>query len=332
MTHMLVLLHRGPRKCELLHLRNFKSKHVVSILDAWRGAGLAASTMATYTSHLRTLVTWLEKPQLLEIVDQYCLKHPGLTKRTAATDRDKSERGAGVDLREIIRRAEETGDQHFFCQILLIVALGLRVREAFLFRPHLSVRADGSILVSGGTKGGRPRTLPVPPTPGQLAVIERAKAITPHISASMIPAGYRAVEWSRHFYRLCRRIGLTRRALGVTCHSLRHGALLDLFEIVSGFPAPVRDGDVRSFDRAVELSAREVVAEYAGHTRPQITSAYLGSSRRRRSRPPILAVSLPEMTQADESLPGAREVEAAIDASHGVVDEANANKIRSRAD
>jgi integrase len=69
--------------------------------------------------------------------------------------------------------------------------------------------------------------LRTPLTEAQRAALEQAKALVPHRAGSMIPPQYvRAKDWSAHFYRLCRRIGLTRKKLGVTPHSLRHGALL----------------------------------------------------------------------------------------------------------
>jgi hypothetical protein len=103
--------------------------------------------MSNYASHLRVFLIWLDKPPLLAAVEQYLSEHPGLTQRRAATARDKSERGANVDFEEIYRRATETGNEHFVCQLLLIAALGLRVREAWLFRPHLSVDSAGHVNV-----------------------------------------------------------------------------------------------------------------------------------------------------------------------------------------
>jgi integrase len=100
----------------------------------------------------------------------------------------------------------------------------------------------------------------------------------------MIPRGVaRMEEWSREFYRLCRQIGLTKNQLGVTPHSLRHGVLLDLYEHLAGIPAPVRGGTDAPVQPHKEREVRTIVAEFAGHSRPQVSSAYLGSRRQRRS-------------------------------------------------
>jgi integrase len=118
----------------------------------------------------------------------------------------------------------------------------------------------------------------------QRAVLKRAQALVPSHYGSMIPPRYeRAEQWARHFYHLCRRIGLTKDQLGVTPHSLRHGVLLDLFEVIAGVPAPVRGGSKVPVDAAQEQVAREIVSEFAGHSRPRISSAYLGSRARKRT-------------------------------------------------
>ena len=278
MTQILVNLYRGGYK--ICHIKNIKGKHVRAILQRWVDQGIAKSTMATYVSHLRVFLGWLERPQLLAVVDRFHAEHPDSTRRKSATDRDKSERGANVDFELIHRRAVDTLDEYFVCQLLLIATLGLRVREAWLFRPHLSVHLS-RVSVHWGTKGGRPRDLPIPITPLQQWAIDRACALVPDKCGSMIPPAFaRMAQWSRKFYRQCRRIGLTKHQLGVTPHSLRHGVLLNLYEHLAGVPAPVRGGTDGAIPPAGERDARQIVAEFAGHSRPQVSSAYLGSRRK----------------------------------------------------
>jgi integrase len=310
MRRMLIDLFQGGLK--LGRLSNFRGKHARAILSHWVERGLATSTMSTYVSHLRVFVTWLGKAELVKLIDQYCEERPGLTRRESATRSDKSERGAGVNFDEIRRRAVETGDVYFACQLLLIKEFGLRVREAFEFRPNLAVNAEGRVEITRGTKGGRPRELITPLTDAQRAALEQARALVPHRAGSMIPSHYvRSKDWSAHFYHQCRRIGLTRKQLGVTPHSLRHGALLDLYEGLAGVPAPVRRVDDASIDPAVDRACRRIVTRNAGHSRLHVASAYLGSPRRRVARPrvetnpptegpPDLGASKDEGTSSDE--------------------------------
>lgn len=281
MTSMLVEMYRG--QYQLRHLKNFRAKHALDILERWKVQGLAASTVATYVSHLRTFVVWLGKGELLEVIDRYCAACPHLTQRQAATSRDKSERGAKVEFLEIRQRAIATGNEYFVCQILLMRAFGLRAREAWAFRPHLSIDLMGRVQVDWGTKGGRRRTLPAPLTPLQREALERARALVRDRDGSLIPIEYSMQQWSNRFYRLAKKIGLTRARLGATAHSLRHGALIELYEGASGEKAPVRGGMDPPASAARERAVRALVAEVAGHGRLQVSSAYLGSRRRKRT-------------------------------------------------
>src|SRR5262249_38678736 len=122
MKRMLVDLYGGGYK--LKHLSNLQRKHVIAIIDSWRAWKQASSTMATYVSQLRTLCLWLEKRYLIVTIDEYCAQNPGLTARATATKRDKSERNATIPVEQILKRARETGDEHFCCQLALICAFG----------------------------------------------------------------------------------------------------------------------------------------------------------------------------------------------------------------
>jgi integrase len=83
-------------------------------------------------------------------------------------------------------------------------------------------------------------------------------------------------------HNLMTKLGVTRPALGVTPHGLRHGYAGDRYEAVTGVAAPVRGG--MAPDPATDEHARLQVAEELGHARLQIASAYLGSRRVRSAR------------------------------------------------
>ena len=138
-----------------------------------------------------------------------------------------------------------------------------------------------------------PRKLPAALTPFQRYALDRAYAVVPNAHASMIPPGYDLKQWSGEFYRLCKQIGLTKKQLGVTPHSLRHGVLLDLYERLAGVPAPVRGGAEIPIDPDRERDSRQVVTETAGHTRLQASLAYLGSRRRKRRKAQPTAKRVP---------------------------------------
>jgi integrase len=267
---------------ELRRLANLRAKHIRIILTNWRARRLKPSTLATNVSHLRTLCRWLEKPELIRVIDSIIAAEPELTRRRTATDRDRSEQGVGVDLTQILVRAF-LEDPRFGCQLTLIAAFGLRALESWLFRPHLAEDSAGRVHILWGTKGGRPRVIPLPLTEEQRLVLDWARSFAATDAESMIPRGWKLQQWRRRFYRLCQRVDLTKRQSGVTPHSLRHGVLLDLYEQLTGTEAPARGGDLRDRDPAADEAARALVAAVAGHARTAVSSAYLGSAKLARS-------------------------------------------------
>lgn len=124
-----------------------------------------------------------------------------------------------------------------------------------------------------GTKGGRPRDIPVK-TPEQQELIERAlQSVAPghYVGAP----GRTAVQNANRFYNVLRRFEITKAALGVTAHGLRHQHANDRYEELAGEPSPVRGGAGAG---DADGAARMAVSSELGHGRVAITDAYLGKS------------------------------------------------------
>lgn len=272
------LLDLHAAQYELRKLGNLGAKHVRVIIGTWRARGHKPSTLATNISHLRTLCRWIAKPELIRVIDSIVAAEPHLTRRSVATDRDRSERGAGVELEQVLLRAFAL-DPRFCCQLALIAAFGLRAQEAWLFRPHLAEDTAGRVQILWGTKGGRPRIIPLPMTDEQRLTLNWSRSFAQTDAESMIPRGWKLQQWRRRFYRYCQRVELTKAASGATPHSFRHGVLLDLYERLTGSQAPARGGDLKHHDPEADLAARALVAALAGHSRVSVSSAYLGSAR-----------------------------------------------------
>jgi integrase len=290
---------------KLRRLKNFRAKHVYHILRSWRGRNLKASTLSTYVSHLRTLCSWIQKPQLVALIDAFIAREPQLVRRRTVADVDRSAHGAGVCSVTILQRAVEL-DPRFAAQLALIIVFGLRSEEAWLFRPHLALRCDGTVQVLWGTKGGRPRVLPIELSEAHHAVLVWARTFAQTRSESMIPRGWTVQRWRRRYYRLCAKVGLTRRQCGVTPHAFRHGMLLDLYTWLTGVPASVRGGTLAIDDPAADRAARIIVSNVAGHAEVHITSAYLGGMRAHRDRAPGIVPDLASNAaghNSDEAIP-----------------------------
>ena len=98
-------------------------------------------------------------------------------------------------------------------------------------------------------------------------LLERAKALTPFKSASLIPVEYDLVRWKNRFRYVLRRIGLTKKGLGATPHSLRHFYARRTYEQLTGQLCPADGGTGEGLSRAQDRDARLIIAERLGHTR-----------------------------------------------------------------
>jgi integrase len=146
-------------------------------------------------------------------------------------------------------------------------------------------------------KGGRVRWIPIT-SPEQQAALTFARTVV-HSPAS--PMGNPARDLRGNLRRLdyaLARFGLTRAALGVTAHGLRHQALNDAYEAQTGVPTPVRGGGTVAMD--ADRAARYKVSNLAGHARRRAAGAYIGSRPRQGWKPQLDAAPT-------QPAPGARE-------------------------
>jgi hypothetical protein len=205
---------------------------------------------------------------------------PELVSRPSVAEFDKSLSAFGVDIGEVLTKAV-LEDEHFACQLALMWALGLRAQEAWMFHPRTSETSDKTFVISWGTKGGRPRKLPPVFGDEERAIVAWAATLVTSNAGRMIPKPFTLKRWRARFYRLTRKIGLTRSHLGATPHALRHERLNKVYEWLTGAASPVRGGCLKQTDPHADRDARRIVAEFAGHSRVHASSAYLGAMRAR---------------------------------------------------
>ncbi|GFE85165.1 tyrosine-type recombinase/integrase [Steroidobacter agaridevorans] len=252
-----------------------KRKHVEAYCRYLEERMLCPSTIATELSHLAVLLRTLGKPQWLD--DRESLfADPSILTRSLVATKDKSIEAAGLAF-EAIYAAAWSINPRVAVQLALCWHFGLRVQEAWCFRPHLSVQ-DGFVRVKWGAKGGRPRTLSEL-TDEQRYLIELAKTFAATEAESTVPRRMSLKAWKAVFYRVTKRIGLTRAKWGVTPHSLRHSFAHRQHERATRRLAPVQGGTLAQDDPSADRAAREIVAEELGHSRASIAAAYIGGTR-----------------------------------------------------
>ena len=254
----------------ILDIRQLKPKHVEALMKRWEAAGLAASTLQKRFSHLRVLCSWIGKASMLHAGAAY-LNDPERFQRRYAAGYDHSWTAQGVDpLDKIAEIAEDDPD---VARVLrLQYAFGLRVQEASLLSPARDALEPDTLRVVAGTKGGRPRTVPIE-TEAQRALLQEAEAQARRTGHSMIPPHYDLKQWLTRCYTVLARHGVTRKN-GLVTHGLRHQYANDRYEELTGEPSPVRGGaPVNARD---DQAARLELTARLGHARPSITRAYYG--------------------------------------------------------
>lgn len=251
-------------------------------------APFSAAYIQQQLSFLRALCEWTGKPGLVLPARSY-VSDPGLVSRTGNATRDRTWSGAMVDTEAVLATVYQAHPVVGF-QLEVLLAFGLRRKEAVMFSPALSEvpvdalppnASDGRYLafvrVKRGTKGGRVRYTALR-SDWQRKVLDRAKEIAPRPGMHIGVPGLTLKQALTLFSNVMNRCGVTRRVLGVTAHGLRHEFAADLYFELTTLPAPIKGGPVDIAPEVMEAAYLEV-ARQLGHGRPRITGAYLGSRR-----------------------------------------------------
>ena len=162
---------------------------------------------------------------------------------------------------------------------------GLRFAESAKIdavRALRSAEKNGAITVRDGTKGGRPRTVPIT-RPEQLTAL-RAAADIQGGDRSMIPAEQTYAQFRNEAYKEIENTQFN-------FHGQRHHYAQQRYQTIVGAPCPVVGGVPRreqhqhlsrvlgisiSAARQLDYAARMQVSTELGHGRIDVTNAYLG--------------------------------------------------------
>lgn len=264
-------LHEGGFKIE--NPRNLRPQHVHYLMRLWEDQGLSASVLANRFSIMKSFCDFLGKPGMLGDPENF-VRDPYSLRRSTVAKKDKSWTGNNIDAQEIVRLLDEH-DPYTAMQVRLMQVFGLRLKEAVSIQPVLADH-DDCIMVDRGTKGGRPRLIPID-SDAKRAVLDAAKKLMKRPTQNLCRPGKRLHQEIAHHYYVMRKVGITAKNLGVTPHGLRHQYLNDKYEEIAGHPSPVRGGEV--VDKERDELARAIAMQHAGHGRLSIGSAYYGSSQ-----------------------------------------------------
>lgn len=260
--------------CKIESIFNFREHHMKQLGFYWEGQGI--KDIQTRISVFRVFANlWLGKRGMIRESERY-VRDPKSVQRRCATATDKTWTALGVDPLELIRRVAEL-DPRVAMLLELMLAFGLRVKEAMLLRPHLADKKN-YLDVSRGAKGGKHRTNEIEKAV-QRDTLNRAKTFVRKETSSMIPDGRTFASFRKYFYRICNKAGIGRNCkFKVVPHGLRHEWANAKYKEITGVNSPIKGDDSGNVDKERDEFARIEIAEDLGHSRPAISSAYLGGT------------------------------------------------------
>jgi site-specific recombinase XerC len=251
--------------------RNLAHRQVAFMVRRWVARGLEPGTIQLYLSYLRTYTEWIGHQGMVLAPADY-VTDPTRVARSYAAVTDKS--WSAHDVNPQTKIAEVSAfDGYVGCQLLMALTYNMRIKEAIMCIPH-AAEIDGQLEVKRGTKGGRQRFVPID-TPEKRAALEAAKRLVASKSASLGRPERSLKQNLRRIRYVMKKFGITKGDLGITAHGLRHEYANDRYQRFAGAPSPVRGGP--PIERDVDRAARLRLAEELGHSRENVTGAYLGA-------------------------------------------------------
>jgi site-specific recombinase XerC len=233
---------------------NLGAKHVAFLVEAWKAQDTGKRSIAGKLTHLRWLVRKIGKANLLPRSNLELGIKPG-PRYTRAGKFIVKER-----LLEILGGV--AAEPRLRVSILLGRHLGLRFREAMLFRPGRDWEESGRVWVKRGTKGGRPRYLFLH-NARQKEILEEARALVTGQDAALIPQDAPTFEkWRQGSYRKLRAAGMSRK-MDAVFHDLRRTYAGERMHYL------IR---VRGLDQE---HAQRIVTRELGHSRLEVLRWYL---------------------------------------------------------
>ena len=257
--------------------RHLREKHIQALAEFWAHQKLAARTLHTRISMLRVFACWIGKAGLVRDIENYFSDQNDLIQRHTVATRNLSWNANGITPDDVIDQAKLI-DEPMACYLALQEAFGLRVKEAIELRPRKAVDYHGKFFfVTDGTKGGRPRIIPIT-SDHQREVLDWAIRIADNHQTGRLR--WRNRTWKQaqgRYYRLADQLGITKEDLGVTSHGLRHGCAQREYRELTGLPTPIEGGALGQITADIHRRAAIDVSRLLGHGRISVTTAYYGS-------------------------------------------------------
>ena len=239
--------------------RHLKPKHVEALVAHWKGKGLTDGTIKNRLGWVRFWAAAVRRNSImLPANEDY-----GVGRRSRFLG-DRSARLTPEHLANV-------SNPLVAYTLRIQAAFGLRREEAIKFRVTFADRGNKLVLMPSWTKGGRYREIPIT-HPRQRQLLDELRAAVG--DRPLIPDGDTYKQQLQRYKQQVIRAGFGRG------HGLRHAYAQWRYRVLTGRPCPARGGltadQLSPIEEARDRQVRQLVAEELGHSRIDVTDAYLG--------------------------------------------------------
>ena len=261
-------------------MRKITKDHLIAygkyLLNRVSSEQLQQSTAQNYLSSINTILSIARGDNFVRVRPVTDCKIP---KRSGVCKTNKATSISGH------KKALETLSLLLSTTLEIERVFGLRFEESAKLNAKKAFKqalSNQEILITEGTKGGRPRKVPIQKTQ-QIEVLEKAACLQQ--GQSMIPPDQTYKEFRDKAYQAM-------GDLPVNFHGERHHYAQARYLEITGADCPIRSGIKKgkvfytrmaiklsiSIDAAKKLDkeARKIISQELGHSRTNITNAYLG--------------------------------------------------------
>jgi hypothetical protein len=243
----------------LRNIYNLQPKHIKAVVGVWQDRKLKSGTLKNRTAVLRRVCERINKPNIILTNAEM-----GIQNRNYTPAYNKAIYNPDFSI---------IHNPYLRVSLELQRLFGLRREESLKIRPHSADKNDRLELMPTWCKGGRGRVVPIR-TEEQRYWLEQAKSIAGKYGNSLIPEGKSYIRQRNIYEKQTARAGLK------NLHGLRHAYAQQRYKELTGWNAPI-NGGLKAWrytreEKLLDYRARMILSEELGHSREQITVAYLG--------------------------------------------------------
>lgn len=260
---------------------NLQQRHIRELVRYWWfEQKMQPKTLQNNISRLRRFAEMMGRAQIVGKTEEYLPDvDPGDLKVEVAARRSKSVASQNIDTAELFRIVDAK-DLRLGLMLRMELAFGLRRQEALKCDVHAQDRRDWLEIFPGQAKGGRPRFIRIM-TNEQRQVLDFVKSRVRKGEVLGWPhnrSGERATlkQNLRRYMNLMAAVGLTKKGMGVTGHSLR-AQFAENSALLLGMLPGTLGGNKQQLPKDEMTVRLKQLSQLLGHNREAVMSAYIGS-------------------------------------------------------